>query len=162
MLHTPVDRNIRVVPANAAVGLRRIEIIRLVEEFHVVRKRDEAVSEAARDQKLLFVFLRQLHRDPLPVGRALGAQIHRHVQHRAAGHAHQLGLGHGRVLEVDAPQDALLGGEGLVVLHEVIVQAQLLEVPGGPGLHEIAALVAEHLGLDDVHARQLGFDLVHQ
>ena len=50
----------------------------------------------------------------------------------------------------------------LIVLHEIIIQAQLLKIQGRPSLREIAAGVPEHLGFDDVHARLLGLDLIHQ
>ena len=42
-------------------------------------------------------------------GRAFGAQVHDHVQHGAAGRAHELGLTRGGVLEVHAAQRALAG-----------------------------------------------------
>ena len=61
--------------------------------------------------------------------------IHRHVQDRAPGAAHQLALRARRGLEVQAPQHAALGGKGVVVLDERLIHPVLG--------HQIRA---EHLG----------------
>ena len=63
---------------------------------------------------------------------------------------------------MNAPQDALLGGEGLIILHKIVMQSHLLKVAGAPGFHKIAALIAEHLGLNDQYAGQARFDFFHQ
>ena len=52
------------------------------------------------------------------------------------------------LLEVEAAQHAA-GGAALVVLHEFLVDAGLGELVFLVSLHEIAAVIAEHLRLND-------------
>ena len=61
---------------------------------------------------------------------------------------------------MQAAHDALRR-ERLVVLHEVGVDSGGLVPPCVVLLHEPAAAVAEHLRLDDNHARDLGGQHVH-
>ena len=84
----------------------------------------------------------------------MGAAVHGNIVHFALGHAHQLALGV-VLLEVQAPQHAA-GGTALVVLHELLVDAGLGKLVLLVGLHEVAAVIAEHLRLNDHHAGDLG------
>ena len=54
-LKRPRDADVRVIPADVAVALRRVVVVRLVLHLDVVRQRDEAVRKAARDEELLLV-----------------------------------------------------------------------------------------------------------
>lgn len=99
------------------VALLAVEVIDLVAEVHVVRQRHKAVAETAGDVELALVLRAQLHGHPLQIRRGALAQIDGHVHDRAARDADDLRLRHGALLEVDAAQRALLGGEALVVLH---------------------------------------------
>ena len=92
-------------------------------------------------------------------GRA-APKIHRHVEHLPRHHAHELALRLAR-LEVQAAQHA--GGRARVVVLDERARA-----PGGAaepvvaeGLHEEAARVFVHLGLEDEHAGNGGGDGLH-
>ena len=84
----------------------------------------------------------------------MGAAVHGYVIHLALGHAHQLALGV-VLLEVQPAQHAP-GGAALVVLHKFLVDTGLCELVLLVGLHKIAAVIAEHLRLNDHHAGDLG------
>ena len=56
---------------------------------------------------------------------------------------------------MEAPKNPF-PGLGLVVLYEIIMKAELLEVAFVVGLHEIAAIVPEYLGLEDDEAVYVG------
>ncbi|MOA53524.1 hypothetical protein D3C78_1769960 [compost metagenome] len=49
----------------------------------------------------------------------------------------------------------------MVILHERQGDAGFAIALDLKGFDEEAAMIAEHLGLDDQHARQLGFDDLH-
>lgn len=72
----------------------------------MVCQRDEAVAKASGNEKLLFVFFRQLYADPLLVRRAAFAQVYGYVENGTASAAHQLGLTPFAFLEMDASQCA--------------------------------------------------------
>jgi predicted hotdog family 3-hydroxylacyl-ACP dehydratase len=76
----------------------------------------------------------------------VGENIHRHIEHRAGDDPHQLAL---RLLDlvVQAPQNALTAA-ALVVLNEGFFHAGGGKKVGLPGLEEVAAAVAQHLGFD--------------
>src|SRR5690606_34661744 len=86
--------------------------------------------------------------------------VHRHVIHRPAAHAHQLAL-RARLLEMQPAQHAALRAR-VVVLHEGQGDARLAVALDLEGLEEEAAVVAEGLRLDDQHAGQRGLDDVHR
>jgi hypothetical protein len=87
------------------------------------------------------------------------AQIHCHVEHRAAHHPHQLALR--RVELVMQPAQHALRRARMVVLHEIQVQPQCGEGLAVPAFHEEAARVAEHPGFDQEDAGESAFDDVH-
>ena len=105
------------------------------------------MGKAFRDIEHLFVLGGKGHTHPLAKGFAVGAAIHGNVVHFAHGHTHQLALGM-VLLEMQAAQHAL-GGAALVILHEGFVDARCGELVALVGLHKIAAVVAEHLRLND-------------
>ena len=105
--YAPVDAQAAVKDADPAVGLGVIEVVALVLEHGRLAQHGKAVGEALRDEELAVVVLRQLHGHVLAVGRASLADVHRHVEHRAAHAAHQLALGVGRTLEVQAAHHAI-------------------------------------------------------
>ena len=84
----------------------------------------------------------------------MGAAVHGHIKDLALGHPHQLALGM-LFLEVQPPQHAPAGA-ALVVLHELPVDACRCELVLLVGLHKVAALIPEHLRLNDHHAGDLG------
>ena len=60
----PVDADVGVVPAHAAVAAGVVDVVDLVEDQRVVGQRDEAVQEAARHQDLRAVLGRESPRRP--------------------------------------------------------------------------------------------------
>lgn len=91
-----------------------------------------------------FVGRRQLEPGPASEGRAGLADIDHHVINPTSGHPHQLVLGHGAALVMQATQDAL-GRLAVIVLHPRNLDAQGCEVAGAVGLVEESPVVAEYL-----------------
>src|SRR5271157_1945316 len=91
---------------------------RLVENLGVRLQSDESVGKSDRDQELAPVFGRELNRDMSAEGRRRAANVDRDVEDGAAYDAHQLVLRERRGLEVQAAQNALRRGIGMIVLHE--------------------------------------------
>ena len=85
----------------------------------------------------------------------MGAAVHGHVVHFALGHTDQLALGV-VLLEMQTAQHAA-GRAALVVLHELFVDAGFCELILLIRLHEIAAVIAEHLRLNDHNTGDLSF-----
>ena len=112
------------------------------------------MGKALRDIEHLLVVLGEGDAHPLAKGSAVGTAVHGYIIHLTLGHAHQLALGM-VLLEVQPAQHAP-GGAALVVLHEFLVDASLCELVLLVGLHKIAAVIAEHLRLNDHHAGDLG------
>ena len=143
-----------VIVGDAALAGGVIDIGALVAELGHIAQHQEAVGKALGDIEHLLVLLAQGHAHPLAKGGAVGAAVHGHIVHLALGHAHQLALGV-VLLEVQPAQHAP-GGAALVVLHKFLVDTGLCELVLLVGLHKIAAVVAEHLRLNDHHAGDLG------
>ncbi len=99
------------------------------------------MGEAGRDQHLVLAVGAE-HRGHVPAegGRAL-AQVHRDVEDRALDDAHQLVLGEGRDLEVEAAHGPARSRIGVVVLHELERDAGVGEGAPVVGLGEEAAPV---------------------
>src|SRR5699024_1061068 len=114
----------------------------------------KTVGKALGDIEHLLVLGREGDAHPLAEGGAVGAAVHRHVVHLAQRDPHQLALGV-LLLEVQPPQHAPAGA-ALVVLDELLVDARRRKIFLFVGLHEVAAVVAEHLRLNDHHAGDLG------
>ena len=105
------------------------------------------MREAAGDKELTAVLGREDDALPLPERRAPRAEVNAHVEDLPLDDADELGLGVVD-LEVEASQDPP-HARGLVVLHEVDVDATRHEVGALVGLHEGAPLVAVRLGFDN-------------
>ena len=82
------------------------------------------------------------------------------VQNPTLNDPHQFGLGCGPLLEMESAQYAP-AGFGFVVLHEVYGPDGLVELLLGVAFEEIAAVVAEHLRLDDNHVLDCGGNDFH-
>lgn len=150
---SPVDSQTLVQNAYPSIRFRVVELIALVLEDRGLAKDGEAVGKAARDEELPVVFLRELNGDVLPVGRAAFAYVHCDVEHRTAHTPHQLALGEGRALEVEAAHHAV-AGHRFVVLDEADAVAEdgselFVELALGEGFKKVAARVVEHAGLKD-------------
>jgi len=78
----------------------------LVEHLGVVAEGEEAVGEAHGHPELAVVVAAEFGAHPLAEGGRAAAQIHRHIEDRADWAAHELALGLGFELVVQAPQHA--------------------------------------------------------
>ena len=146
----PFDANGGIVPHEAALVVRMIDVVTLIAELGLVGEHKEAVREMLRNEELALVLRGENHALPLAVGRAAVAQVNRHVENRAAHDAHELGL---RMLnlEMEASQHTL-GARRLVILDEIDVDAARHEVRLLVGFHEVAAVIPVALHVDDNHA----------
>ena len=162
---SPVDSQAFVQNAYPSIRLRVVELVAFVLENRDLAKDGEAVGEAARDEELPVVFLRELYGDVLPVGRAAFAYVHCDVEHRTAHTPHQLALGEGRALEVQASHHAV-AGHRFVVLDEADAVAEdgselFVELALREGFKKVAARVVENAGLEDQHAVEGGLEDFH-
>jgi hypothetical protein len=96
----------RVVPADAAVAIRGIDVGDLVDDLGVRLEREEAVGEADRHEQLLALLCRKLGGDPAAVARRAAADVDRHVEDAAAHTADELRLPVRRRLKMQAAQHA--------------------------------------------------------
>ena len=120
---------------------RRDSLVRAVYEYR------EPVSETDRHEQLMVLLVIEDVRLPLTVGRGVLAQVHRHVDDRAAGGPDQLRLTRGG-LEVDAAQRSLFRPR-VVLLDEVDIDPEPCPLAAGVGLEHEPALVAVHLRFDE-------------
>lgn len=98
--HRPFNAQIGVIPDDAAIILRAVIAGHLIQEFHILGEGAEAVEKALGNPELRAIVRAQLHRHMLAEGGGAVADIHRHIQHRAARHPHQLALPRWRLLEM--------------------------------------------------------------
>ena len=88
------------------------------------------------------------------------SNIHRHIKHRAAHHAHQFALGLPDLIMQTAQHAP--GAAAMVVLHKIDIKAgSFVEGFLVEAFEEEAARIAEHLGLDDEYVWDGGGDYVH-
>jgi len=125
----------------------------------VLARHAEAVGEACGDEELSAVLGAELDHHVSAEGRRALAHVERDVDDGPLEHLDQLRL-RPRVLKVKATQDAPRGARH-VVLDEVARDAGGAIALGVKALEEEASRVAEHLGLDDQHARERRLDHVH-
>lgn len=157
----PVDSQIRIVPANGALGRWRVVISGLVEEFSEFAQYHETVGETFRYPQLTVVLRRQAHRHPFAEMRRAATNVHGHIEHFAGSHTDQFALS---VFELvmQATQYAFLRAR-MVVLHELRIQAgRVLERLGIETLVEETALVTKNLGFNDQNTGQIGGDYIHE
>ena len=88
-----------------------------------------------------------------PIGRRVGPEIEHDVVQRALEAGHELGLGAGTDLVVQAAQRAAPLGEGQVRLLDPRTHAERGQLLAAEAAGEEAALVDPWLGLQDQHAR---------
>ena len=105
----PRDGESRVVPADAALAFRCIELVDEVERLGIVGQREKAVGEALGHVHHPAVLGRQLGTEALAEGRRALPQVEDRVVERPADAADDLGLGLGGKLVVHAAQRSLAG-----------------------------------------------------
>jgi hypothetical protein len=98
----PGDRQVRVIPNDPALTVRRVLAIDLIEDLAVVSDRAVAVSEAAGHPKLFATLCGQFGAYKLALSGRACADIHRDIENRALQRPDQLTLGVRRQLEVQA------------------------------------------------------------
>src|SRR5713101_1647314 len=142
----------RVVPEDAALVLRRVEICRLVEHFCGFAQHAEPVRETYRYPEQFVRFGAQANAFPPTKGRGTAADVHRDIKDFAGDNADELPL---RLadLVVQPAQHALLRAR-VIVLDKGRADSLALELPLVPALEEESARVAEHSGLKEQHIRE--------
>ena len=159
--HPPVYSHVRVVPGYRALGLRRVEVVALVLEHHLLAQHTEPVREAPRDEELSVVLPRKLDGHVPPEGRRPLPDVHRHIEDRALYHPDQLCLRVRRLLEVQPPDDPV-ARPALVVLHEMHVGNLLRELPLGERFEEIPAAIPEYPRLENHNSVYRRLDYFHR
>ena len=145
----PIDVKRRIIPSYSALTLRMVEIVALILEDSLLTENGKAVGKALRDEELPVIFPGELAGHILSKPGRAPADIHRHIQHAAGNHPHQLALGAGPFLEMQPPQHAV-SAFALVVLDKLDVPSNgLVKVPLAPAFHKIAPLISKHPGLEN-------------
>lgn len=160
-LNRPLDADLRVVPADVAVALGRVVVVRLVLHLDVIRQRDEAMRKAARDEELLLVLRRKLHADPLAELRRALADVHRHIKDRAARRTQELRLAHRIELVMQPAQRPLLSRVRLIVLHKIYMDASLFHLALRPALHKPPTRIPKYLRLQHIDTLEFRFRNFH-
>ena len=106
----PLEPEPRVVEAQAALRLRRVELADLVARLGAVLEHLVAVREPLRHVERAMIVGGQLDRDVLEVRRALRTQVDDDVEDRPARAAHELRLRSRRELEVHPAERPLCSG----------------------------------------------------
>jgi len=148
ILHLPVDIQVFVVEQDAAFGGFVVEVGALVGEDGVVLQGGESVCETGRQVELAEIIGGEQRGDVLPVGGAALTDVNREIETRAAQYPHELGLCIRRLLEVQPAHYPLLRAR-LVVLHEIVQNAQLFESLFVITLEKIPAVIFENRRFDD-------------
>ena len=107
----------RIIPANGALGLRRVVVRALIEKIGGIARHEKSVREAGRHPQHMPVLGREFRADPLAKRRCASPQIDSHIEHGAADDAHEFSL---RLLDliVQAAQ-RVPNRAAVIVLNEV-------------------------------------------
>src|SRR5258708_8533138 len=146
----PDNADVGVVPEDCSIVRRLVEGRTLVDQISDVRERAEPVGEAGRYPQDQSVFLRELLGVELAEGRRPFPDVDGYVEQRPLRAAHELPLGI-RLLIVEPPHDTARRPR-VVVLNEDRVDPKLPEPFGVVRLHEEAAGITMHAGLEKQNA----------
>ena len=113
------------------------------------------MGKAPRDEELPFILGGEFHGHVLPIGWASPANVYGYVEDTAHDYPHQLGLGVGRPLEVEASQHAGRGA-GLVVLDKLRGLQRSGVLCLLVGLEEVPPAIAKDFGMENQDARDVG------
>ncbi len=141
---------------------RRIVIVDLVEDLSVGFEGTETVREAWRNIDLAPVFGTHLGHCELAIGRRTDANIDNDIDDRAVKHAQELGLGVRRRLEMQAPHDAALARERVIVLHEFVDDTKFRVAAFAEGFREKTARIAIAFGRKEKHVVEQGRGYFHR
>lgn len=156
LVELPIDVELRVVPGDCAFALRVVESVAFVLEDSIVTEDGEAVGETFGDKVLEVVVLGELDRMVVSKSRRVFADIYCDVEYASFDDADELALSEGRILEVEATEDASFGF-GLIVLDELDVESCFLaKLAGVETFEEISPEITKDLGLDDEESGDIG------
>ncbi len=113
----PVDAKGVVEDADAAVGLRVVELVTLVLEDGGLAEYGEAVGEALRDEELAVVVFGEFYGDVLAVGRGAFTDVNCYVQDGAFDATNEFALCKRRALEMQTTHYAV-SGFAFIILDE--------------------------------------------
>lgn len=119
-----------------------------------------SMRKPAGHKKLPPVLSAEYARVALPISGRPRPDVHRNVEHLAVQDAHQFGLLERRYLIVKTPQNAP-SGIRLVILHEMGMDARLLECLLVVTFEKMAALVAKYLWLKENKSGYVSWEKGH-
>lgn len=149
--YLPVDAKAVVENRDASFGLWSIEVVALVLADGGLAEDGKAVGKATGDEDLTVVGITELYSHMLAVGGAALADVHCHIEDGAFDATHELALGKGWCLEVEATKDAI-GGHAFVVLHKVYGSHFFVELLLREALVGTDTIFLYHLRFDDDYA----------
>jgi hypothetical protein len=112
---------LRIVPQQAPLELRRVEIGGLVKKIRVVGRDEKSMREPGRYPRHAAGLAREREARPFSKVWRSAAQVHGHIEHLPGHHANELSLGLADLI-VQSAQD-MAAGSGMIVLDELQVQA---------------------------------------
>ena len=118
------------------------------------------MRKAARNVELQVVLTAEVHSDAFSETGTADTQIDCNVPDASLHDPHQLRLGKGSLLVMQAA-DHSTAGFALIVLDKSFFSCQRVVAADGKGFEEIATAVSEHFRANDYDARQLGCDHFH-
>src|SRR6266508_1338270 len=144
----PLEPEARIVVAQAALGVRGVELTDLVARFGGVLEDLVTVGEALRHVDGPVIVGGQLDRHVPQVGRAVWAEVDDDVDDRPARAAHELRLGSGRVLEMHPAHRAPTDVEREVGLGDRHLEAVISELLLAKGTGKESPVVLASLEFD--------------
>ena len=161
-LKPPVNANRRIIPADRRIAIRGIGIGAFVDDFGHRYPGDKSMQEARRDQQLTPILKAEVHAHPLPKTWRAMADIHSHIEKRAAPAADEFCLRMRRGLKMQPAQGVWRLRERVVILHKMIIKPGLRQGLGIPAFAEKATRIAVANGGKDQDPSQGGFFDVHR
>ena len=119
--YAPVDSEVRVVPCDGTLALRRIVVVAFVLEHSVFREDCKTVGESAGNKELTVVVFSEFHCHMLSVGRRAFPDVYRHIEDSAFDYTHKFGLSVRWFLKMETTHDSV-AGLALIVLDEMCLR----------------------------------------
>ena len=137
----PCNTELRIVPSQAAVAFPRIVIGYLIKDLRMWLERAEAMREPLRHPQLTPIVRVEQSRNVLAESGRSQTDIHRDIEYRTSYDAYQFVLRMGRYLKMQAAYNAAIHRKGMIILHEMLSNAEQLKCVGIEGLGKEAAFV---------------------
>jgi len=155
----PTNRESGIVPGDADLALAVINIRTFVFDLSDFAHHAETVREASRHVALFEIFSRQLDADPFAKRRRAAPHIDRHVVNSSLDYAYELRL---RPFHLQMQSsDCSSNRQGVIVLHERLMNARGAISVGVKSLEKKTAGVAMDVGNDHDDTRQRGLKELH-